>query len=111
MSDWKEVNTGLVDRFISLEVGQTITGIHEQKLVITGSFGESTVWVLRQPDGTRLGINSRAQLDRLMAAVPEGFEVRIQRGPDRTNPKTGRVYQTFSVWCRKVEVVDDDIPF
>lgn len=128
MSDngWKKVsggNSAEIWKFVNKD--DEVSGVYVETHQTTNKFTNSpqNVYTFELADGTRRAVFAPVALDREMAKIKIGQEVRIVYLGKEKNPKTGFSYHNFDVFSRnpentpaqeskgEEEVNPDDIPF
>ena len=61
---------------------------------------ESKIWVIEEPDGTKVEIWGTNVLDSRLNSIPQGSEIKIEYGGMKKNPGTGRNYKAYEVFRR-----------
>lgn len=105
------------------EVGDHWDDIHEFKkakdelagvlLNVAAEVGpnESNVYIIGK-DGVRYGVWGSAILDRRMASVNVGDQVKMVYLGEEESPKTGRTFKDFKVYRKPGQIApSEDIPF
>lgn len=105
--------------------GDELSGVYVETHTSNNKFTNSpqNVYTLRAADGSEKAVFANVALDRAMAKVQIGDEVRIVYLGKEKNPKSGFSFHNFDVFNRKPsakpaqesaeveEVNPDDIPF
>lgn len=94
----KSANNTIIETTIwnkDLAEGATLEGIYTFNSLVEGKFGETTKYVVVDPQGQGWAVFGSASLDRQFAKIPEGSYVWITyKGVEPTkNGRTVKVYE------------------
>lgn len=84
--------------------GDEVTGTYKGKKELMNPDGSKRTVYILDNDGQGISVNGYANIDRAFSQIPEGSLVKIIFNGKKTNPKTGRSYNDFTV------MVDDAAP-
>ena len=79
-----------------LAVGATLEGVYTFNSTFTGKFGETTKYVVVDPEGNGWAIFGSASIDRQFKQIPEGSYIWITyKGEEST--KNGRTVKVYDI--------------
>jgi hypothetical protein len=89
------------------EVQKSVEGVYVGKKTGIGE-NKSTIYNLRQADGTTIGVGGSTVLDTKMGNVAEGQQVKIMYlGKVKSNTRKGSSYKDFAVFVDDGEEADE----
>ena len=110
---WKKVNSNTgarTDRTWTPELEKTLEGVYvELKNIKIKEGKESKIYVIKEANGKLAGAWGAAMLDRLMAEVKIGDEVKITFVKKSFNKDTGRSLKEFIVETLEVEETESKV--
>ena len=109
---WQKVggSSQNAEQWKPVKTGESVAGQYiEKKEGVKTNYGPATIYVLKQADGSEVAVFGKANIDRQMAKVDLGNEVRITFLGLEKNPKTGFDFKKYEVETRvKVAAADLD---
>lgn len=81
--------------------GDEVSGLYVDFKDITTKLGQVKVYTLQQEDGTFVAVFGKTVIDREMAKLKLGDEVKIVYMGTERNPKSGFSFKKFDVYSRR----------